>query len=165
MSEPREEITDKTMERERSTEGSDEERGRVEAASSTEGPKAEGGAHGSGANVEEREATAQVQARPSATPEDRDDDAERAPLLPGDDAQGFRQRWENLQGEFVDQPREVVERADELVSELMQTISTSFSEKRSSLEAQWERGDDVSTEDLRVALTRYRSFFNRLLSA
>jgi hypothetical protein len=129
MSEPREEITDETTERERSTEGSDEERGRVETA------------------------------------EHQDDGEERAPLLPGDDAQGFRQRWQNLQGEFVDQPREVVEQADELVSELMETISTSFSEKRSSLEAQWERGDDVSTEDLRVALTRYRSFFNRLLSA
>jgi hypothetical protein len=91
--------------------------------------------------------------------------AERAPLLPSGDAEGFRQRWENLQTGFVDQPREMVEQADELVAELMQRLSAGFSEKRNELETHWEKGDDVSTEELRVALTRYRSFFNRLLSA
>jgi hypothetical protein len=90
---------------------------------------------------------------------------ERAPLLPSGDAEGFRQRWENLQTGFVDQPREMVEQADELVAELMQRLSAGFSEKRNELETHWEKGDDVSTEELRVALTRYRSFFNRLLSA
>jgi hypothetical protein len=90
---------------------------------------------------------------------------ERAPLLASGDAEGFRQRWENLQTGFVDQPREMVEQADELVAELMQRLSAGFSEKRTELETQWEKGDDVSTEELRVALTRYRSFFNRLLSA
>lgn len=90
---------------------------------------------------------------------------ERAPLLASGDAEGFRHRWEDLQAGFVDRPREVVEQANELVGELMQQLSAEFSEKRGELEAQWEKGEDVSTEDLRVALTRYRSFFNRLLSA
>jgi hypothetical protein len=92
-------------------------------------------------------------------------DEERAPLLASSDAEGFRHRWEDLQAGFVDQPREMVEQANELVGELMQQLSAGFSEKRGELEAQWEKGEDVSTEDLRVALTRYRSFFNRLLSA
>jgi hypothetical protein len=90
---------------------------------------------------------------------------ERAPLLASEDTESFRQRWENLQAGFVDEPRQIVEQADELVGELMQQLSEGFRHKRSHLEAQWEKGDDVSTEELRVALTRYRSFFNRLLSA
>jgi hypothetical protein len=90
---------------------------------------------------------------------------ERAPLFESDDAGRFRQRWESLQAGFVDQPRQSVEEADQLVAELMQRLTARFSEKRSELEAQWEQGDEVSTEDLRVALTRYRSFFDRLLSA
>jgi hypothetical protein len=90
---------------------------------------------------------------------------ERAPLLERGDAKDLRQRWEHLQAGFVDEPRQMVEQADELVGELMQQLSAGFADKRSELEAQWEKGEDVSTEDLRVALTRYRSFFNRLLSA
>ncbi len=92
------------------------------------------------------------------------DDDERAPLLPGDEAERFRRRWEDLQTGFVDQPRQTVEEANKLVGALMQQLTEGFSEERSSLESQWDSGDDVSTEDLRVALTRYRSFFNRLLS-
>lgn len=91
-------------------------------------------------------------------------DNDRAPLFASDDADRFRQRWDSLQSTFVDQPQQTVEEADNLVSDLMQQLTTGFSEKRSQLEAQWEQGDEVSTEDLRVALTRYRSFFNRLLS-
>ena len=93
------------------------------------------------------------------------DDDERAPLLPGDEAERFRRRWEDLQTGFVDQPRQTVEEANKLVGALMQQLTAGFSEERSSLESQWDSGEDVSTEDLRVALTRYRSFFNRLLSA
>ena len=91
-------------------------------------------------------------------------DNDRAPLFATDDAERFRQRWDSLQSSFVDQPRQTVEEADNLVNDLMQQLTAGFSEKRSHLEAQWEQGDEVSTEDLRVALTRYRSFFNRLLS-
>jgi hypothetical protein len=92
------------------------------------------------------------------------DEQERAPLFASDDTERFRQRWDALQVSFVDGPREVVKQADELVGELMERLTTEFNETRSSLESQWERGDEVSTEQLRVALTRYRSFFNRLLS-
>jgi hypothetical protein len=90
---------------------------------------------------------------------------ERAPLFPSEEADRFRQRWESLQASFVDQPREAVAQANDLVGELMQQLTASFGDKRSELEAQWEQGEEVSTEELRVALTRYRSFFNRLLSA
>jgi hypothetical protein len=89
---------------------------------------------------------------------------ERAPLFASDETERFRQRWESLQASFVDQPRNVVAQADDLVGELMQKLTTGFSDKRASLEAQWEEGEQASTEDLRIALTRYRSFFNRLLS-
>jgi hypothetical protein len=90
---------------------------------------------------------------------------EQAPLFASEDVVRFRQRWETLQAGFIDQPRDMVEQADDLVSELMNQLTAGFNYKRSNLEAQWEHGDEVSTEELRVALTRYRSFFNRLLSA
>ena len=89
----------------------------------------------------------------------------REPLLPAGEGEGFSDRWREIQTGFVDEPRRSVEQADALVAELMQRLAASFAEERSTLEAQWDRGDDVSTEDLRVALTRYRSFFDRLLSA
>src|SRR5579862_2267565 len=90
---------------------------------------------------------------------------EHRSLLPNDQSERFTTRWQEIQASFVDQPRESVEQADTLVADLMQRLATSFSNERERLEAQWDRGDDVSTEDLRVALTRYRSFFDRLLSA
>lgn len=89
----------------------------------------------------------------------------QTPLLPQDQTSRFTEDWQEIQGSFVDQPREAVERADALVADLMQRLAASFSNEREQLETQWDRGDDVSTEDLRVALTRYRSFFDRLLSA
>jgi hypothetical protein len=90
---------------------------------------------------------------------------EHGPLLPDDESEGFTNRWRDIQTGFVDQPRNSVAQADALVAELMQRLAAGFSEERQRLEAQWDRGDDVSTEDLRIALTRYRSFFDRLLSA
>jgi hypothetical protein len=87
-----------------------------------------------------------------------------APLVEGGDEEGFRHRWEGIQAGFVDEPRAAVEQADALVAELMQRLAETFSNERKSLEGQWDRGEDVSTEDLRVALTRYRSFFDRLLA-
>lgn len=86
------------------------------------------------------------------------------PLLPGDDVGRFQQRWEEIQTRFVDEPRESVQEADSLVAELMQRLAQTFNEERTSLEGQWDRGDDISTEDLRVSLQRYRSFFQRLLA-
>jgi hypothetical protein len=90
---------------------------------------------------------------------------ESGPLLPADEGDRFTTRWQEIQVTFVDEPRESVEQADALVADLMQRLAASFSNERERLEGQWDRGDDVSTEDLRVSLTRYRSFFDRLLSA
>jgi hypothetical protein len=81
------------------------------------------------------------------------------------DAGALSQQWENIQAGFVDEPREAVQRADQLVSDAINRLTETFSRERAGLEQQWSRGDDVSTEDLRVALQRYRSFFQRLLSA
>ena len=76
----------------------------------------------------------------------------------------FRSRWTSVQTGFVDEPREAVEQADELVAQVMQHLAQSFSDQRASLEQHWEKSEQVSTEDLRLALKRYRSFFDRLLS-
>jgi hypothetical protein len=85
-------------------------------------------------------------------------------LLSADMDSTFQQRWKEIQTRFVDQPREAVEDADSLVANLMQQLAEGFAKERERLEAQWGRGEDISTEDLRVALQRYRSFFQRLLS-
>ncbi len=87
-----------------------------------------------------------------------------APLLPAELSATLQRRWEEVQTRFVDQPRGAVEDADGLVAELMQKLAEGFAQERDRLEAQWDRGEDISTEDLRVALQRYRSFFQRLLS-
>lgn len=85
-------------------------------------------------------------------------------LLPAEMDASFQQRWKEIQTRFVDEPRGAVEDADSLVANLMQQLAEGFAKERERLEAQWGRGEDISTEDLRVALQRYRSFFQRLLS-
>jgi hypothetical protein len=85
-------------------------------------------------------------------------------LLATDEAQRFQSRWDAAQIAFVDEPRTAVGEADTLVAELMQRLAELFAEERTQLEAQWSRGEDVSTEDLRLSLKRYRSFFHRLLA-
>jgi len=75
----------------------------------------------------------------------------------------FRSQWTKIQTGFVDEPRRTVEDADNLVAAVTQRLAEGFANERSSLEKQWDRGDSVSTEDLRIALQRYRSFFDRLL--
>ena len=91
--------------------------------------------------------------------------AENRRLLEDDATSDVQTRWREIQGSFVDEPRRAVEDADALVADLMQRLADGFAQERSRLESQWDRGDEVSTEDLRVALQRYRSFFDRLLSA
>jgi hypothetical protein len=86
------------------------------------------------------------------------------PLFPGDELENLRTRWKEIQTGFVDEPRKAVEEADGLVASAMKRLAEVFAQERSGLEQQWDRGDNVSTEDLRVALQRYRSFFDRLLS-
>jgi len=94
-----------------------------------------------------------------------DESGEREPLFSGEDADRLRSRWQEVQAAFVDEPRSAVKDADSLVAELMQRLAETFSQEREQLESQWDGEGDVSTEDLRVALQRYRSFFDRLLSA
>jgi len=89
---------------------------------------------------------------------------ERTPLFPVDQSEEYRGRWTSIQAGFVDEPRQAVERADALIAEVMNTLASSFADERQHLEQQWDRGGDVSTEDLRLGLQRYRSFFDRLLS-
>ena len=98
-----------------------------------------------------------------ANPE-RSSDSDK-PLVEGNRAQEFRSRWEKYQQRFVDEPKGAVQSADELVAEVMQTVASQFASTRESLESQWDRGDEVSTEDLRLAMQHYRDFFNRLLAA
>ncbi len=91
--------------------------------------------------------------------------ADREPLLPAAETQELRERWQQVQTDFVDDPRQAVHTADALVADLMQRLAASFADRRSSLEGQWNRGDEVETEELRVALQQYRTFFNRLLQS
>jgi uncharacterized glyoxalase superfamily metalloenzyme YdcJ len=85
-------------------------------------------------------------------------------LLPDDFVQDLRSRWDRIQTGFVDEPRRSVEQADELVAQAIKRLAEGFAGERSNLEGQWDRGDNVSTEDLRLALQKYRSFFQRLLT-
>jgi len=89
--------------------------------------------------------------------------SEPMPLFTESEMEDFRSQWSNLQTGFVDEPRRAVEDADKLVASVMQRLAEGFAKERSGLEKQWDSGDNVSTEDLRVALQRYRSFFGRLL--
>jgi hypothetical protein len=89
---------------------------------------------------------------------------EHGPLFSSEEANNLRARWDSIQVAFVDEPRKAVEDADSLVAATMKRLAEVFAEERQKLEHQWDRGDNVSTEDLRQALRRYRSFFSRLLS-
>lgn len=87
------------------------------------------------------------------------------PLFDSSREQELRDQWHGLQARFVDEPRDTVSAADSLVAELLRDLAESFDSARSKLEHQWSSGEDVSTEELRVTLQRYRSFFERLLEA
>jgi hypothetical protein len=105
-------------------------------------------------------ARAEHEAAEAEHEDDRDDGGE---LFAPDDREELEQRWTEIQTRFVDDPREAVEAANALVDDLMNRLMSSFSEERSRLEGQWDRGDDVTTEDLRTVLQKYRAFFGRLL--
>jgi hypothetical protein len=104
--------------------------------------------------------------RPAANPDARAVAAADAPVLlfHDEEGRGFRTRWDAIQTGFVDQPRAAVEQANALVGEMVKRLTDTFGSERSKLESQWSQGKEVSTEDLRIALKRYRSFFERLLS-
>jgi hypothetical protein len=125
----------------------------------------------------DRPVDARPEARPEGRPEGRPeaptdapprnrmtDDEEVSPLFADDASHALWKRWDDVQAGFVDEPRRAVQEADSLVAETMQQLANTFARERGNLEQQWGRGDDVSTEDLRIAFRRYRSFFKRLLS-
>lgn len=85
-------------------------------------------------------------------------------LFGGQELTGLRSRWDEVQSGFVDDPRDSVQKADGLVSDVVDQLATGFARTRAQLEEQWARGEEASTEDLRLALKRYREFFERLLA-
>jgi hypothetical protein len=109
-------------------------------------------------------AAAQADPTPPADAPRLDDDEPVTQLFAAEDAAGYRTRWGAIQTGFVDEPRRAVEEADTLVAEVMKRLAEGFAQERRELEARWEKTDQVSTEGLRLAMRRYRSFFERLLS-
>jgi hypothetical protein len=91
-------------------------------------------------------------------------DVSDAMLFADSELTDMRSRWVEVQSAFVDDPRDCVQKADGLVADVVDQLTTSFSGARAHLEEQWSRGEEVSTEDLRIALKRYREFFERLLA-
>jgi len=110
------------------------------------------------ANLRDTEASATHRTAGQAEP------ATDGELFAADELAGLRARWDNVQAGFVDDPRECVHKADSLVSDVVKQLTSGFSAARERLEEQWARGEQASTEDLRVALTQYREFFQRLLA-
>jgi len=114
-------------------------------------------ASGGTATSTEAPATAEhASVEPESSPEEL--------LFADDDLAELRGRWGAVQAAFVDDPKDCVQKADVLVSDLVEQLTTGFSHARSRLEEQWARGEEASTEDLRVALMHYREFFERLLA-
>ena len=91
-------------------------------------------------------------------------ESEAGPLFARSEASELRRRRDAIQVAFVDEPRKAVEEADTLVAGTMKRLAEMFAKERNNLERQWDKGENVSTEDLRLALRQYRSFFSRLLS-
>jgi len=101
--------------------------------------------------------------RPGAAVQAADEDR-NTPLFSEQEAKDLFSKWDALQVGFIDEPRKAVQQADHLVAIAMKRTAEIFAEERAQLERQWDRGDNVSTEDLRIAMRRYRSFFRRLLT-
>ncbi|MEU0276421.1 hypothetical protein [Streptomyces sp. NPDC006307] len=119
----------------------------------------EGAAEGTADGADEGSAAAET------APASGGAEEEEAPrLLTPENEESFRERWQGVQAQFVDDPREAVHKADALVADVMQQLASTFADHKKDLEAQWNRGEEVDTEDLRKALRKYRSFFNRLLT-
>ena len=100
-----------------------------------------------------------------STEQATESDSTDTPLLPQDLTASLGGQWDAIQTQFVDSPRDAVQQADALVANVIQELARTFADERASLEQQWDRDEEVDTEDLRMALQRYRSFFRRLLAA
>ncbi|MGW1071136.1 hypothetical protein ACWD4F_42400 [Streptomyces aureus] len=111
------------------------------------------------------EGTAETDANTQSSGRDAQAEKEVPQLLSAKDEEGFRTRWQEVQNRFVDDPRDAVHTADALVADVMQRLASTFADHKQELEGQWNRGEQADTEDLRLALQHYRSFFNRLLIA
>jgi len=105
---------------------------------------------------------AKTSPKPTAKPAANTEAA--GPLLPEEFVEDFRKRWDGVQAGFVDEPRTSVRQADELVASAIKRLAENLGDARNNLEGQWSRGDDVNTEDLRVALKKYRTFFQKILA-
>ena len=105
-----------------------------------------------------------AQPNPTVNPPAADRTAIEEPLFVERETADFRRRWTDIQSAFVDEPRRAVEQADRLVSDIVKRVTDGFANARGALEHQWDRGDSVTTEDLRLTLQRYRAFFDRLLA-
>jgi hypothetical protein len=116
------------------------------------------------AAVENRDSQPMATTNPVAPTSSAATTSQPGPLFPEDELHNFRARWDQVQTSFVDEPRQAVEQADSLVANVVKRIAEQFANEREQLEKQWDRGDNVNTEDLRQALKRYRSFFDRLLT-
>jgi hypothetical protein len=127
--------------------------GEAQTQTQLESPREQDSTGGPVRSVEMREQSSGV-SEPNATKE---------PLIPDDGSR--KGRWEEIQARFVDEPKKSVEDADGLVAEVIQQLASKFAEERSKLESQWQGGGEASTEDLRLAMQHYRSFFQRLLAA
>jgi hypothetical protein len=114
--------------------------------------------------VEERDRFNSAETRMDTEEASTSKPEEQTALFSQNESKSLRSQWDSIQVGFVDEPRQAVERADALVAGAMKRLAEMFAEERSRLEGQWDRGDSVSTEELRQALRRYRSFFGRLLS-
>lgn len=98
------------------------------------------------------------------TAPEADESSTELMLFADDDLADLRARWAGVQADFVDDPKDCVQKADVLVSDLVDRLTNGFAHARSRLEEQWARGEQASTEDLRLALMHYRNFFERLLA-
>jgi len=139
----------------------EEERKREVAVANA--PRVTQGAAAAGAATAPAPARTAIAATGAANAAARDEE-NSGPLFSAEETANLRSRWDAIQVGFVDEPRQAVQEADSLVATAMKRLAEQFAQERSKLEGQWDRGGDVSTEDLRVALRRYRSFFGRLLS-
>ncbi|AZM87440.1 hypothetical protein [Streptomyces sp. W1SF4] len=127
------------------------------------GAERDGGLAGTGLAGRDDEGLAAQDEEPLGREPVEPDAGDGQPLLAAEEAERYRTQWAEIQGRFVDDPKDAVTSADTLVAEVMQNLAGTFAAHKQDLEGQWQSGDRVPTEELRMALQHYRSFFNRLL--